>query len=124
MMGVRVVRVACVLLERRGDFQLAFLTMAVRLMGLGGFFLVLGGLGNGIRILQDVSLCFVGKMNAPAVLGASLTCYGTNGSRAAECPGQGRVRDNDVAVEEVNRSATQLGRAWLKYTLPKARHRC
>lgn len=61
MMGVRVVRVACVLLERRGDFQLAFLTMAVRLMGLGGFFLVLGGLGNGIRILQDVSLCFVGE---------------------------------------------------------------
>jgi hypothetical protein len=35
-------------------------------------------------------------MNAPAVLGTSLICFGTNRSRG------GRLRDNDFAVEGLN----------------------
>ena len=54
-MSVRLTRAAAAPLERFNGFQLAFLTMAVCLMGLGCFFSVLGGLGMCIHTLQDVS---------------------------------------------------------------------
>ena len=45
-MSVRLTRAAAAPLERFNGFQLAFLTMAVCLTGLGCFFSVLGGLGT------------------------------------------------------------------------------
>ena len=49
--GIRLAGFAAIPLERRSGFQSAFLMIAVRLIGVGAFFSVFGGLGNCIYVL-------------------------------------------------------------------------